>query len=84
MCLDPSIFLLDLEDPYAHLCDISDIFLFRIIFLIQGAGVLYQALDYGYELDSKTLIVEAVGLLPLPATRYKRDQRSGVGEGGPV
>lgn len=33
----------------------------RIIFLLQGVGVLYQALDYGYESESKTLIVQAVG-----------------------
>ena len=39
------------------------VFYHRIIFLIQGAGVLYQALDYGYESDNKTLIVQAVGEL---------------------
>ena len=49
----------DLQLP---LPDIQDFLYCRIIFLIQGAGVLYQALDYGYDSDSKTLIVQAVGL----------------------
>jgi len=34
----------------------------RLIFLLQGAGVVYQALDHGYDSSgSKTRIVEAIG-----------------------
>lgn len=39
----------------------------RVIFLLQGAGVLYQALEHGYENHQKTLLVEAIGaILRLP------------------
>ena len=44
------------------MCDCQEKLLCRIIFLLQGAGVLYQAVDYGYESESKTLIVQAVGM----------------------
>lgn len=34
----------------------------RLIFLLQGGGVVYQALDHGYDSSgSKTRIVEAIG-----------------------